>query len=152
MKKIITLLVIVGMAFSANAQEVSDNTSRNTLIYNQYKALVESGEYMFTANWVISGNKRDQLVAETNTVSFKRNKVTSQLISPNSNTNLKLDEEGAYGVFYSDESELIKIVFTLKNNDTVSDVKIEIKNGKVFLRIDGKSFSDTTWIGQLTAI
>jgi hypothetical protein len=153
MKKIIAVLIMVGLAFSTNAQEVTSENSRNKIVYYQYKKLVESGEFMFTANWVIDGKKREKLETETNRVNFKKGLIYGQLKSVSSDTtDLMLDEESTYGVFYSDESELIKIVFTVKNNNSVSHIKLEIKNGKVFLRIDGKKFSDTKWIGQLTAI
>ncbi|WP_439151287.1 hypothetical protein [Winogradskyella sp.] len=153
MKRIIALIFVIGLTSSIEAQDVTPKESRNKIVYNEYKKLVESGEFIFTANWVMSDNKREMTDAETNKVSFKKDQISGQLkVLSNTNNNIKLNEKGNYGVFYSDESELIMVVFTTENALSISNIKLEIKNGKVFLRLDGKELSDTTWIGQLTEL
>ena len=153
MKYIIVFMCLIGLTLGVKAQEKGSNETHNSLIYNQYKTIVESGNYLFTADWVMENSKRKTTDYETNALSFSKDNISGNLKTLSAtNPLLAIDAKGIYGMFYSDENQLIKVVYTVKNNAAISTISLEIKNEKVFLRIEGKDLNDLIWIGKLTEL
>ncbi|WP_299362188.1 DUF4251 domain-containing protein [Winogradskyella sp.] len=150
MKNLIALTLILSISFSSVcfSQQQSSEKERAQAIYLGHKALIETQNFQFVANWVFRDDARKEVPVDRNTIKISQSNLAGLLASFGNNEeaivlNGKIND---YSTLFNDDEQ--QIIIKIKTD--VYDIKIDIKsNGKAFLVLKANNLQSMTYRGVI---